>query len=147
MQKIKIFFRKLKKVLTNKYFLLIAAILIIAGGIIVYIELTKPSEKPVEIRAEKREVPVDKKVPSKLMGIKVDPADLNKKILSVVIENFPDARPQSGLDKASIVYETVSEGGITRFLAVFQENEVAEIGPVRSARIYFLDWSRRNWSP
>ena len=68
------------------------------------------------------------------MGIKVEPAVLDKKISTVVIENHPDARPQSGLDKASIVYETIAEGGITRFLAVFQENEVAEIGPVRSAR-------------
>jgi hypothetical protein len=141
MERVKNYFRKLKKVVRNKYFLLIAAVLIVVGGVIVYIELTKPVEKPVEIKSEKKVEPVDTRVPSKLMGIKVDPSELNKKIMTVVIENHPDARPQSGLDKASIVYETLAEGGITRFLAVFQENEVAEIGPVRSARIYFLDWA------
>lgn len=140
MDKLKIFLRKLKVVVKNKYFLLVVAVVVIVGGVIVYIEMTKPVEKPVEIKAEKKIEAVDTRVPSKLMGIKVDPAELNKKIMTVVIENHPDARPQSGLDKASIVYETLAEGGITRFLAVFQENEVAEIGPVRSARIYFLDW-------
>jgi len=140
MGKIKNYFRKLKKVVRNKYFLLIAAVLLIVGGIIIYTELTKPVEKTVQNETKKQEVPEDKKVPSKLMGIKVDPADLGKKIAAVVIENSPEARPQSGIDKASIVYETLAEGGITRFLALFQENEAAEIGPVRSARIYFLDW-------
>ncbi len=57
--------------------------------------------------------------------------------LAVVIENSPDARPQSGLSDAEIVYETLAEGGITRFLAVFQSREPKEIGPVRSARPYF----------
>lgn len=141
MNKLKNFFQKLKKVLKNKYFLLIAAVLIIVGGVIIYTDLSKPIEKSAEVKkAEKQPVPEDKRVPSKLMGIKVDPADLNKKIEAVVIENHPDARPQSGLDKASIVYETLAEGGITRFLVLFQENEASEIGPVRSARIYFLDW-------
>lgn len=140
MEKVKAYFRNLGRVLKNKYFLLIASAIIIVGGIIIYTELSKPVEKrPTEI-PKKQEAPVDTRVPSKLMGVKVDPSELNKKILAVVIENHPDARPQSGLDKASIVYETLAEGGITRFLAIFQENEVAEIGPVRSARIYFLDW-------
>lgn len=139
MEKVKAYFRNLKRVIKNKYFLLIAAAIIIVGGIIIYTELKKPVESPVE-SPKKKEQPVDTRVQSKLMGIKVDPQELNKKILAVVIENHPDARPQSALDKASIVYETLAEGGITRFLAVFQENESAEIGPVRSARIYFLDW-------
>lgn len=141
MNKLKVFFKRLKKVLKNKYFLLIAAVLIIVGGVIIYTDLSKPVEKPAEVKkTEKQPIPEDKRVPSKLMGIKVDPADLNKKIEAVVIENSPEARPQSGLDKASIVYETLAEGGITRFLVLFQENEASEIGPVRSARIYFLDW-------
>lgn len=141
MNKVRTFFKKLKKVVKNKYFLLIAAVLVAVGGVIIYIEMTKPPMKPAENKVEQPKVPEDKRVPSKLMGIKVDPAELSKKIMTVVIENHPDARPQSGLDKASIVYETLAEGGITRFLAVFQENEAEEIGPVRSARIYFLDWA------
>ncbi len=57
--------------------------------------------------------------------------------VAVVIENHTNARPQSGLNKADIVYETLAEGGITRFLALFQTQNVEEIGPIRSARPYF----------
>ena len=68
--------------------------------------------------------------------------------LLVMIENHADSRPQSGLAKADVVYEAVSEGAITRFMAVFycgiaaysSEGEY-DIGPVRSARTYFLDWA------
>lgn len=65
--------------------------------------------------------------------------------LLVMIENHADSRPQSGLNNADIVYEAVAEGGITRFMGVFYCNAVKgstnkyDIGPVRSARTYFLD--------
>ncbi len=65
--------------------------------------------------------------------------------LLVMIENHSDSRPQSGLNNADIVYEANSEGGITRFMGVFYCNAVKgaankyDIGPVRSARTYFLD--------
>jgi hypothetical protein len=60
---------------------------------------------------------------------------------AATIDNLYVARPQSGIDKASVVYEAPVEGGITRFLAVFPDDvTVSQIGPVRSARPYFLDW-------
>ncbi|MBI5529952.1 MAG: DUF3048 domain-containing protein [Candidatus Doudnabacteria bacterium] len=59
--------------------------------------------------------------------------------LAVIIENHPDARPQSGLSSADVVYETLAEGGITRFLAIFQSSQAKAIGPVRSAREYFAE--------
>ena len=65
--------------------------------------------------------------------------------LMVMIENHEDSRPQSGLQSADIVYETVAEGGITRFMGVFycgiigSTNGKYDVGPVRSARTYFLD--------
>ena len=66
--------------------------------------------------------------------------------LMVMVENHEDSRPQSGLQTADIVYEAVAEGGITRFMGVFYCGQVAgshsnkyDIGPVRSARTYFLD--------
>jgi hypothetical protein len=61
-----------------------------------------------------------------------------------MIDNHPKAWPQSGLDKASLVFEALAEGGITRFMAVFQEGalpDAPEIGPVRSARLYFVHWA------
>jgi hypothetical protein len=59
--------------------------------------------------------------------------------LGVMIENSTDARPQSGLSYADNVYEAVAEGGITRFLAIFYCQDAPEIGPIRSARTYFID--------
>lgn len=61
--------------------------------------------------------------------------------LAVMIENHIEARPQSGLTSADIIYEAVAEGGITRFMAIFYCNlSDIQVGPVRSARTYYLDW-------
>jgi DUF3048 family protein len=54
--------------------------------------------------------------------------------LAVKIENTPDARPQSGLEGADIVYEELVEGGITRFIAIFQSSNARNLGPIRSVR-------------
>lgn len=64
--------------------------------------------------------------------------------IAVMIENSVDARPQSGISKADVVYEAVAEGGVTRFLAIFYCGAAAEdvkVAPVRSARVYFIDWA------
>jgi len=62
-------------------------------------------------------------------------------VVAVMIDNHPDARPQFGLSEASVVYEAPVEGDFTRFMAVFSRDQViAKVGPVRSARGYYLDW-------
>lgn len=60
--------------------------------------------------------------------------------LGIMIENHKESRPQSGLSYADVVYEIVSEGGITRFLGVFFCQDAGTVGPVRSVRTYFLDF-------
>jgi hypothetical protein len=75
-------------------------------------------------------------------GEKVDEKIYNNIPFMAIIENSRDARPQSGLVDADIVYETMAEGGIPRFIALFQKNSPAKIGPIRSARPYFLNISR-----
>lgn len=60
--------------------------------------------------------------------------------LGVMIENHQESRPQSGLSNADVIYEAVAEGGITRFLAIFHCQDAETLGPVRSARTYFLDF-------
>jgi DUF3048 family protein len=55
-------------------------------------------------------------------------------VLAVKIENLPEARPQAGLDHADIVYEEPVEGGITRFIALFQCEQAGQVGPIRSGR-------------
>ncbi len=62
-------------------------------------------------------------------------------VVAVMIDNFPNIPPQSGLAQAAVVYEAPVEGGLTRYLAVFDRStNVEQVGPVRSARPYFLDW-------
>jgi hypothetical protein len=60
--------------------------------------------------------------------------------LGIMIENHLESRPQSGLSSADVIYEAVAEGGITRFLSIFYCNVAEEVGPIRSARTYFLDF-------
>ncbi len=61
--------------------------------------------------------------------------------LGVMIENHENSRPQSGVSNADVVYEAVAEGGITRFLAFYYCQDGGQLGPVRSARTYFLDYA------
>lgn len=79
-----------------------------------------------------------------LDGAMVSPGGEAYRPLAVMIENHPDARPQSGLAKANWVYEAISEGGITRFMALFADPSAEDIrvGPVRSVRTYYLDFAR-----
>ena len=67
----------------------------------------------------------------------VTPASV--RILSVKVENSPAARPQSGLQGADVVYESITEGGITRFNCLFHSQVPVTVGPVRSARLSDID--------
>ena len=70
------------------------------------------------------------------------PDSVLHRVSAVVVDNYPDARPQSGLYDADIVYEVEAEGGITRYIALFLSTAAAEVGPVRSARTYVVDLAR-----
>jgi hypothetical protein len=70
-----------------------------------------------------------------LTGLPTEDESLTtKRVLSVKIENTSGVRPQSGIGIADVVYETLTEGGITRFNCIFQSEVPAEVGPVRSSR-------------
>lgn len=78
----------------------------------------------------------------RLDGIIVDREKADHLPYAVMMENLLSVRPQSGLSQAAVVYETLVEGGSTRFMAVFDPSEVIpEIMPVRSARPYYLEWA------
>ncbi len=62
--------------------------------------------------------------------------------VAVMINNHPQARPQSGLGQADIVYELLAEGDVTRFLAIFQSEQPEKIGPIRSARDYYIELAK-----
>ena len=79
----------------------------------------------------------------------------NDRSIAVMIDNHKSAWPQAGLNDAYLVYEAIVEGGETRLMALFKGVNVDKIGPVRSARHYFLDYALENdaiyvhfgWSP
>ena len=123
--------------------LIILGVILIAitGGIATALLLQKP--KPIV--AAPIHKPKPKPAPivyySLLDGTKVSSAaDQTAPVTGIMIENSPDARPQSGLKQAQVVYEAIAEGGITRFLALYQQNKPQLIGPVRSVRLYDLDY-------
>ncbi|MCM3324450.1 DUF3048 domain-containing protein [Cytobacillus kochii] len=66
----------------------------------------------------------------------------NQRAIAVMINNHPKARPQSGLTQADIVYELLAEGEVTRFLAIFQSEQPDRVGPVRSAREYYIELAK-----
>jgi Tfp pilus assembly major pilin PilA len=82
---------------------------------------------------------------SPLNGTPVEADAIDRRVIAVKIDNHPSARPQTGLDQADAVYELIVEGGLTRFIALFQTVDPEKVGPIRSGRptdptlIAFLD--------
>ena len=105
--------------------------------------LTRPGpEKAVAtVKPIKKAPAIVKPTVSPLTGLVATKTQTQLPITAVMIENSADARPQSGLKDAGVVFEAIAEAGITRFMAVYQEAEPGNIGPVRSSRPYYLRWA------
>lgn len=73
-----------------------------------------------------------------LTGLTAD-GDISHPVVMVMVNNHPKARPQTGLDRADIVFEVLAEGEITRFAAFYHSETEGTVGPVRSVRPYYLD--------
>lgn len=77
-------------------------------------------------------------------GVLMTESDYAEKIqrlpVAVMVNNHAIARPQSSITQADIVYETIAESGITRYMPIFWENGVNQVGPIRSARQYYIEW-------
>jgi hypothetical protein len=119
-----------------------AAVFLIGGG--AAFALTREQPQPVVKQAPVKKVippPAPKPILSPLTGLVVTKEQQARPVTGVMIENSPDSRPQSGLDQSGVVFEAIAEYGVTRFLALYQENNPAVVGPVRSARPYYLDFA------
>lgn len=128
----------------NKRFTIIAAaiaIVLIGGGAAAAYIMHPQAKGGISIS---KKLPSTKKVPttvaSNLTGLQVDPSINTRPVTGVMIENSEDARPQSGMDQAGVVFEAIAEGGITRFLTLYQDGTPDYLGPVRSLRPYYLQW-------
>jgi Protein of unknown function (DUF3048) N-terminal domain/Protein of unknown function (DUF3048) C-terminal domain len=76
-----------------------------------------------------------------LTGEPVDPAIARRHPIAVMIDDLRPARPQSGLSQADVVWQAPAEGGIPRYMAIFQTELPKAIGPVRSSRYYYTTWA------
>lgn len=65
--------------------------------------------------------------------------EISMRPIIATINNHPKARPQSGIGSADVIYEMLAEGDVTRLLGLFQSDIPDQIGPIRSARDYFIE--------
>jgi hypothetical protein len=123
----------------RKEWIVAAVVVVLLGGIGGFL-LLHHSSKPVATVEKKAIIVKPIAIVSRLTGLPVTAAQAKLPVTGVMIENSTEARPQSGLSQAGVVFEALAEGGITRFLALYEEGQPSSIGPVRSARPYFIDW-------
>jgi hypothetical protein len=114
-----------------------AGIIIILLGVLGYLHYHQKKHDSVTVSLKAKVAPVYK---SPLTGAVVTQAESQLPVTAVMIENSDGARPQSGLSQAGVVFEALAEGGVTRFMALFEEGQPSSVGPIRSARPYFIDW-------
>ena len=139
-----------KKQNTTIIIVVISVLLVIALCVFAYfiIQRNKPVEKTEEVnKVVATPTPTPEDNAKTWRG--------NNRPIAVMIDNQSGARPQAGLNNAELVYEIIVEGGLTRYMAVFKNASLDQIGPIRSARHYFLDYALENdaiyvhygWSP
>ena len=116
---------------------ILVVLVIVAGGVIAY-KITK--DKQSEPVANENGVLTAEVEEEKTVQIFKG----NDRPFAVMIDNHQDAWPQAGLQDAYMVYEIIVEGGETRLMALFKGVDLEKIGPVRSARHYFIDYALEN---
>lgn len=134
-----------------KFLVVILVIVIIVAAALLAIRIVRDKNIIKTITGEKKEnkgtTIVEIKEPEIFKG--------TGRPIAVMIDNHKDAMPQANLSEAYIVYEAIVEGGETRLMALYKDKDLSKIGPVRSARHYFLDYALENdaiyvhfgWSP
>lgn len=85
--------------------------------------------------------PTPPTVPGPLTGLLISPQAALQHPIAVMVDDDFHARPQSGFNSASIVWHAPAEGGVPRYMMIFQDEIPAGVGPVRSARQYFVEWA------
>lgn len=126
-----------------RWSLIILGIVLIAGTSATawYLYQSQPVPEPYKPAAVAPKPEPEPVYYSPLTGVEVpNESDTKRAVTAIMLENSPDARPQSGLKESGVVYEAIAEGGITRFLALYQQEKPSLVGPVRSLRMYYVDW-------
>ena len=122
-----------------KILIIILVILIIVAGVVLAYKITQDKNNDTETISEEETtepVAAEEKQVQIFKG--------NDRPIAVMIDNHSGAWPQAGLNQAYMVYEIIVEGGETRLMALFKGVDLEKIGPVRSARHYFIDYAMEN---
>lgn len=104
-------------------------------------ETQEPEEDEVPVEPEVEEIDLTGMAINPLTGLYIHEEVVSRRAIGVMINNHSKALPQSGLAQADIIYETLVEGGIARLLAIYKDFDADKIGPIRSARHYYLDFT------
>ncbi len=99
-----------------------------------------PTPRPTPTPAPTPE-PTPTPVAAPLTGRMVSAGAASRHVLAVMVDDLSKARPQSGFNAASVVWHAPAEGGIPRYMLLFQERVPDLVGPVRSARQYYIGWA------
>ena len=134
------------------FIVLLLATIITFAGILGYKILLENGENIISLGTEIIE---EEKQEEKLPEKEVEIYKGTSRPVAVMIDNHKSALPQGGINDAYMVYEIIVEGGESRLMALFKGVDSEKIGPVRSARHYFLDYALENdaiyihygWSP
>jgi hypothetical protein len=117
---------------------IVAAVVVLAGAGIALGLSSSPKKKADPNRSHTGAAPLITAPASPTCPLTGQPAPggrvPQRPALAIKVDNYPTARPQSGLTDADVVFEEPVEGGITRLVAVFQCQGANLVGPIRSAR-------------
>lgn len=136
----------------TKILISVLIILILVAGVVMAYKITRDKQNKAQEVSENQS---DDILTAEIEEKKIQIFNGKDRPIAVMIDNHNLAWPQAGLNKAYMVYEIIAEGGETRLMALFKGVKVDKIGPVRSARHYFLDYVMENdaiythygWSP
>ena len=129
---------KKRKSGVKKIIAILIVLIIAAGGVLAY-KITKDKQDTETVAEENNNV-----ITAEVEEKKVQIFQGDDRPIAVMIDNHSDAWPQAGLQNAYMIYEIIVEGGETRLMALFKGVDVQKIGPVRSARHYFIDYAMEN---
>ncbi len=132
---------KTKKNKGVKVLIIILVLLIIAAGVVLAVKLFNDKENNSQAKSEQGE---NKENIAEKPQVKIVDVNSKTRPYAVMINNNHEAWPQCGLQDAYLVYEIITEGGITRMMALYKDKYPEKVGSVRSARHYFIDYAEEN---
>lgn len=140
----------MKKSVHNKKTITIMLCLIVLITTIFWTNIllsNKESKKNQETAIEQKEKPIKK--------LSIYDENSNQRPVAIMIDNNIGNNYHSGLQDSYLNYEIIVEGGLTRIMAIYKDKDIEQIGPIRSARHYFIDYAQESdsiyihfgWSP